>query len=489
MASKKNRKSDKKQPALFDEVAAVGAGQHVADGYLGEIAKHEDSILALKGGDLAAYEPVLRDDQVKSTLEQRRSALISAPLVIEPGGSGRQDKKAADFVRENIEHLLFNDTTTKMHYGIFYGYAVGELMYGIDGRHLFIDDIKVRKQKRFMFGKDGTLRLKVTGKPGGEIMPERKFWTFATGADNDDNPYGMGLAYWLYWPVFFKRNDIKFWLIFLEKFGAPTVKGEYPLGAGETDRKKLLEACEAIRNATSITVPAGMPIELIEASRSGTADYRELSDRMDKAISKVVLCQTMTTDDGASLSQAQEHADVKQDVVRADADLLNDSLRRGPLSWLVGWNYPGASVPHARRVIEEPEDLKARAERDKIIFDMGYRPTLKYIINTYGGEWTDISANEPESTSEPTPAIEFGEGEPGPDLPFTEQLDEQTAEAMDGLIEDVKQLVLNATSLEGLRDRLLGLYGSMDPTKLGTMIERALLAAELAGRFDIVDGS
>ena len=43
-----------------------------------------------------------------------------------------------------------------------------------------------------------------------------------------------------------------------------------------------------------------MTIELIEAARSGTADYEALYERMDKAIAKVVLSQTMTTEDGAS---------------------------------------------------------------------------------------------------------------------------------------------------------------------------------------------
>lgn len=40
------------------------------------------------------------------------------------------------------------------------------------------------------------------------------------------------------------------------------------------------------------------------------------------------------------------------------------------------------------RVFEEAEDLKDRAERDKTISDTtGYRPTLAYVKETYGGEW------------------------------------------------------------------------------------------------------
>ena len=56
-----------------------------------------------------------------------------------------------------------------------------------------------------------------------DLMPDRKFWTISTGAEHSDEPYGVGLARSLYWPVWFKRNNVQFWLIFLEKFGMPTV--------------------------------------------------------------------------------------------------------------------------------------------------------------------------------------------------------------------------------------------------------------------------
>jgi hypothetical protein len=51
---------------------------------------------------------------------------------------------------------------------------------------------------------------------------------------------------------------------------------------------------------------------------------------MDECIAKVVLSQTMTTQDGSSLSQAQVHAGVKLEVVKSDADLLSDSFNAGP---------------------------------------------------------------------------------------------------------------------------------------------------------------
>ncbi|MEM5445877.1 phage portal protein family protein, partial [Serratia marcescens] len=99
--------------------------------------------------------------------------------------------------------------TRLMHYGVFYGYAVAELIYGVRDNLLWFDEVKVRDRRRFRFSPTGELRLLTPqNMTTGEACPAPYFWSFATGADHDDEPYGMGLAHWLYWPTFFKRNDI-----------------------------------------------------------------------------------------------------------------------------------------------------------------------------------------------------------------------------------------------------------------------------------------
>ncbi|MEB4492751.1 DUF935 family protein, partial [Pasteurella multocida] len=75
-----------------------------------------------------------------------------------------------------------------------------------------------------------------------------------TGSDHDDEPYGIGLAHWLYWASLFKRNGVKFWLIFLEKFGMPTALGRYSKNASPTDQDKLLEAIYSIQSDSGIIV-------------------------------------------------------------------------------------------------------------------------------------------------------------------------------------------------------------------------------------------
>ncbi|EAM8775588.1 DUF935 family protein, partial [Salmonella enterica] len=96
----------------------------------------------------------------------------------------------------------------------------------------------------------------------GEPCEGPYFWSFSTGADHDDEPYGLGLAHWLYWPTFFKRNDIKFWLIFLDKFGMPTVAGKHPEGATPEQKRNLLALTRAISTDSGVIMPEGMSVEL-----------------------------------------------------------------------------------------------------------------------------------------------------------------------------------------------------------------------------------
>jgi phage gp29-like protein len=465
------------------EIATTRDGRDITRGYVSpfELLQPQDSVLRLRGqGNYEIYREVLRDDQVKAVFEQRRLAITSREWEVIPGGDKRMDKKAAESLEEQLNNIKWDSVTDKMLYGVFYGYAVAELLYARDGAEVVLDQARVRDRRRFGFDGEGGLRLLTMSSPNpGEPVPPRKFWSFATGADHDDEPYGLGLAHWLYWPVFFKRGGIKFWLIFLEKFGQPTSKGTYPGNATPEEKSRLLSALEAISTDAGVIVPEGMAIDLIEAARSGTADYTALFDRMNAMIAKVVLGQTLTSEAVGGQYKAEVQMDVRQDLVKADADLICESFNRTVARWLTDWNYPGAAYPKVFRRIDDEPDLKPQAERDEIIARMGYKPSLKYITDTYGGEWTE--------SQRPAPAP-FGPAFAEPAIPDNQvdRLDQEAGPVLDKMIEQIRGVVEQATSLEDLRDRLLKVFPDLDAAEFGRTLQRALTAAELAGRFDIM---
>ena len=462
--------ADKTKP-VFSEVAAAGQGISV-NGWVDEIARPDDTVLKSLGWDMSHYRRLLRDDQVKSTFQQRIDATISAEWTVEPGGPSARDKAAAAFITEHLAAMPFDAICKKMLYGSFYGYAVAECLWGREGGRIVPEDIRVRKAKRFRFGRDGGLRLITRNTPTGVIMPERKFWVLTVQADSDDDPYGPGLAHWLYWPVFLKRNAIKFWAIALEKFGAPTAKGTYPPGAQESEVRKLLEALQAIATDAAVAIPQGMEAQLIEATRSAGGDHVEFCKYMDAMIAKIILSQTATTEIGPWRGTAEVQKDVRDEIIKADADLLCESFNAGPVRWLTDWNFPGAAAPKIWRDITRPEDLRIRALRDKIVHDMGFRPSKRYIEETYGGEWELRDGEATEAFAEA-------------DAPDHDDLLDRLEGMIqaDGPAEQIRRALVDAESYAEAEAALLGLSGGLG-VDAGQVLAEGFTVARLSGEAD-----
>ena len=502
------------RPELNREIATTRDGIDITRGYTGPLLTPFDSVLRNRGGDLLIYEQVRSDEEVKAAFGQRQSAVVQCEFRVDAGGERRKDKQAAEWLQQQLQKLRWDNTTEKMLFGVFYGYAVAELIYGVDEGKIGISAIKVRNRRRFRYGKDGDLRLLTQASMFEGIPCERPyFWDFCCGADHDDEPYGLGLAHWLYWPVLFKRNGIKFWLTFLEKFGMPTGLGKYPNEATPTEKQALLAATRAIHQDSGVIIPAGMELELIEAARSGTADYKTLHDTMNAAIQKATLGQTASTQGTpGKLGNEDLQGEVRDDIIKADADLVCESFNQQIVPQLMAWNFPDAELPRVWRVTEQDEDLNTRAERDDKIQRWGFKPTRAYVEETYGGEWEE---RQPPPELQPgeagTPSaiagaefadpghavaqllrrngLQFAEGngiDISPAKPMAAQLDKKLKPVGSQWVEQIRALVMKAESFEQLQDGLLALSADMDLDEYAQVLAEASTAAALAGRADVL---
>lgn len=476
-----------------NEIATTRDGRDITRGFVNglPLLPTQDKLLLLKGaGDLRIYQEVLRDEQVKACLAQRFSAVTSCAWTVKPGGNKLVDKKAAEFITEQLAELRFDSITEKMLYGVFYGYAVAEAIWAVDGSRVIPADIKVRNRVRFGFAPDMSLRLKTMQNINGEVLPPRKFWHFATGADHDDEPYGLGLAHWLYWPVFFKRSGIKMWLKFLDKFGSPTVKGTYQPGTPESEQDKLLNALRDLQNDSAVILPEGMTAELLEAARSGAADYATMVRVMDDAIAKVILGQTASTQGTpGKLGNEQLQSDVRQDIVKADADLICMSFNATIVRWLTDWNFSGAAYPTVWREVEEPEDLDKRADRDTKVKQLGFKPSLNYVQETYGGEWTESATEVPQVLQQAQQAGQAEFAEPVADTTdgLSDALTTDTQPLWRNRLSRIEALVESSESLELLQKSLLAEFAQGPEDELVNVMAAAFALAELRGMSDVQD--
>ncbi|MDA8082293.1 MAG: DUF935 family protein [Nitrospiraceae bacterium] len=375
---------------ITDEIA--GAEKDIFRDYIGNIQLNPDRVLRSEGAGkgIELYEDLLRDAKVGATLQTRRLAITGKEWQVDPASDKRQDVKIADYVSQVMKAINLDAYRRAALSGIVLGYKPCEIMWDYSEGDVFISKIIPRASRRFTFGLDWKIRLlTLNDMIEGEVVPDRKFQVFVNPSDNG-SPYGDGLGRMLYWPVWFKKNVIKFWMIFADKFGSPTAVGKYPVGTTKEQQTALLNALEAIQQESAIKIPDTLQVEFLEAQRTGSIDtYDKLCQFMDRQIAMIMLGHTGSSESEAGkLGNDQEARDIRQDYIRSDADLLCESENNQLVRWICDYNFPSITrngYPKVWIKAAPGEDLKALAERDKtIVVDIGLPVSEQYFYDTYG---------------------------------------------------------------------------------------------------------
>lgn len=512
-------KTIKKQVLVTDEIASVR--NDIFYDYIGNVVLNPDKVLKSESGGkgIELYDDLLRDPQVRSTLQTRKLAVIGREWEIIPASDNAQDIKIAEFVKEVLLGFNYDAARHALLSGIVLGYKPAEVMWEYSEGDVWVKDIIGKAPRRFVFDLDGKLRLlTLQNMIEGEAVPERKFVVFRNVSANGSY-YGDGLGSSLYWPVWFKKNAVKFWLIFAEKFGSPTAIGKYPCGTPGDKQTKLLETLETIQQESCVTIPDTMMVEFLEAERSGTINtYESLYKHLNSEISKIILGQTLTTEvgDKGSYAASETHNDVRQEYIKADADALCECQNNSLIRWIVDYNFPGVTVyPKVWIRTEQEQDLKPLAERDRILVrEIGLPVSKKYFYETYGipqPEEGDELVEIPSSAVFPPPTPASG-GQQGENMKFAEyakrcqhcfaDAEEFTPEqraieslvsktipeaskALEGNEKKILDAVLSSSSYEEAMARLLELYPEIDTGKLREFLERSIFQADVFGRYTV----
>ena len=121
-----------------------------------------------------------------------------------------------------------------------------------------------------------------------------------------------------------KKNMLAFWDTFGEIFGMPMrIAKTSSRDPGELNRlNDMLMKAGASQTAV---MPIDTEMQFIESTRGDAYNvYNQRVDRANSELSKLIIGQTMTIEDGSSLSQSQTHLQVFQNLVEEDADMLRD---------------------------------------------------------------------------------------------------------------------------------------------------------------------
>lgn len=137
-----------------------------------------------------------------------------------------------------------------------------------------------------------------------------------------------------------KKNMLAFWDTFGEIFGMPMRIAKTTTRDPKEQAK--LEAMMRDGGAKGYLI-SGMETE-ISFVESGKGDafnvYDKRIDRANSELSKLIIGQTMTIEDGSSLSQSETHLKVFENLVENDCDRLRDIVNNQLLPRMVAHGFP-----------------------------------------------------------------------------------------------------------------------------------------------------
>lgn len=356
-----------------------------------------------------AMEMEERDLHYGSVLGTRKRAITGVEPLVVAASNSAQDEKIADAVRGLVKGPYFaDDYVTDLLDALGKGFSVVETVWDRSGKEWAPERYEWRDQRHFQIDqRDGrTLRLKSQGDMTGVELPPYQF-SIHRPKLMSGLPIRAGLARLAAWAFLFKSYTLKDWMAFLEVYGMPLRVGKFGRGASLEDRRILLQAVRDISSDAAAIIPKEMEIEFIEAAGgSGNAVFSAKAEYLDRQISKGILGQTMTTDDGSSLSQAAIHENVRHDIARADARQTAITANRDLIRPFVDLNFgPQEKYPVFVIPITENEDIKALVDAVERLVPLGLKVSMAKVRERIGFEEPNDDEEVLTAQKPPAPVV------------------------------------------------------------------------------------
>lgn len=440
-----------------------------------------------------AEEMEERDMHYASVLGTRKLALVGLEVRIESASDDAADVRIADMLRELVDQAEFGEMIAHQVDALGKGYAVSEIVWDRSGK-VWQPRFEERDPRWFRFDRATGRELRLIDEKDtseGVPLPPYKFIAHRPRI-RSGLPIRGGLARLAAPAYMCKAWTWRDWMSFADIYGLPMRLGTYGPNASKDDVLKLIAAVANLGSDAAAVVPQSTKISFEQAANvAGAGDFFEkLAQFWDKQISKGVLGQTMTADDGSSNSQAQVHQLVRQDILEADARALSNTLQRHLIAPWLALNVGPVQAPRIKVVVPQPEDTKALVEALAKLVPLGLRVEQSVVRDKLG---IPDPAEDAELLGAPAPppamnrARNAQEREPTAAELIAQRMAVEAEGAHQDWLQRIQQIVMESPSLEVLRERLLDSFGDLPAGRMTQVMQAGFAIAELVGRQDVRD--
>ena len=178
-----------------------------------------------------------------------------------------------------------------------------------------------------------------------------------------------------------KKNVLAAWDVFSEIFGMP-LRVATTGARDQKDIDKIDKMMERMGLASYAVLPTDTTVQFVENAKSNAFNvYDKRVDRANSEISKLIIGQTMTIEDGSSLSQSQTHLKVLENLTDGDAKMLAYVVNNQLIPRMVRHGFPldGMRFTWDESIDYTPEQ---QMEYEKMIADR-YEVDGKYFADKY----------------------------------------------------------------------------------------------------------
>ena len=298
------------------------------------------------------YDDVAVDNHLSGAIDQRKGMVIQKTFkLVDRNGNENAD------VTKMFETEWFRDFVDLTLDSIYYGYSLiqfGDVVASGGVRRFSGVSLVPRRHVMPEYG----LLLRNIGDDPQRGVPytEGAIADWCIGVGSRQN---LGLLHKVSPSAISKKNMLAFWDSFGELFGMP-IRIAKTISRDEKEVSKVERMLEDMGAAAWGLFPEGTEIEIKETSRGDAFNvYDRRIERANSEMSKCILTQTMTIDDGSSHSQSEVHLEVFQNTIQSDADFLKHTVndRLLPLMAKHGFGVEGCSFEYENITSMEVEQM------------------------------------------------------------------------------------------------------------------------------------
>ena len=317
---------------------------------------------------IRVYKELVLDAHLFSVMQQRKNKVLARGFKM-VDASGEVDDDATELLKADWVHKFIDYSLD----AVFYGYSLIEFGPIVNDEFTKLQIVP----REYVIPNNQTFTTTLAGTAQPFNVPPFDNWTIFVG-----DPGDLGLLNKAAPLVLWKRLVMAVWAEYNELYGVPIRVGK--TASRDPDVRQNLEDMLTNLGASAWGLfDEDDHIEIISGIKvGGQATYKDFIAMADAQLSKLIVGQTMTTEDGASRSQAEVHAAILESFTGNDLKAVSYCINNKLLPFMAGHGF---SVEGLKFTWDLSETLSIQDQFtiDQKLLDY-YTLPPEYITATYG---------------------------------------------------------------------------------------------------------